>query len=312
MSRWEVLLSGLALLGFAFVLSQWALGGLIHDRALRTVPDLKGRSISAALDLLGPMNLGLREMGSEFDSSVAIASILRQDPPAGTVVRERRIVKIVVSKGGETVLAPSIVGLPLRNGEMLLSQSQLGLGTVTESYSLRLDKGMILSQDPKEEASVERNALVNVAVSGGPPPAGLVLMPDFQRKMIDDARRWAAANNVRLSESEDASALFPYGTILSQSPDPDAPINADTKVSLTISGHQGGPEQGGGRRLRYQLAPGGSESLVRIVVSDRYGERELFNGLRRPGSVIDVPLGETKDARARIFVNGVLVEERDL
>jgi hypothetical protein len=48
-------------------------------------------------------------------------------------------------------------------------------------------------------------------------------------------------------------------------------------------------------------------------VVDQYGERELFNGTRPPGSKIDVPVPDAgAGARMKIFLNGILVEERDL
>ena len=110
---------GLVLAGAAFALLQWGIEGAVHNRRTQMVPDLKGSSLPAALDLLASLNIGLRKDGAEFNSSVPVSSVLRQDPPAGTVVRGGKIVRVVVSQGGETVLAPSVVGLPLRNAEML-------------------------------------------------------------------------------------------------------------------------------------------------------------------------------------------------
>jgi serine/threonine-protein kinase len=311
----EKALSALVLAAFAFVMLQWGLEGVVHSRKTQTVPDLKGRSLASALDQLASLNLGLRKDGTEFDGAVPIASVLRQDPPAGTVVREGKIVKVVVSQGGETELAPGIIGLPLRNAEMLLRQSQLVLGEVSESYSLKQDKGVILSQDPKAESSVERNALVSVVVSGGPPPAGITLMPDFQRKNITEAREWASGASINVTESKDMSSLFPFGVILAQDPSPDTVLSADSKVAFTTSGRPGSKNAGvdaASKTFHYELAQGGSESLVRIVVVDQYGEREIFNGLRKPGSKIDVPVQETGGAHVKIFLNGILVEERDL
>ena len=103
-------------------------------------------------------------------------------------------------------------------------------------------------------------------------------------------------------------------TILSQEPAPDSPLSATAKVSVVISGKVGKPGEAGPAvsNFHYELPQGGNESLVRIVVSDQYGERELFNGLRRPGSKIDLPVQETGGAHVRIFLNGILVDERDM
>ncbi len=300
---------------FGFFCVNWALKGIIHKRGVRTVPDIKNISLAAALDKLSPLNLGMKKEGSEFNSSVPVSAILRQNPPAGTKVREGKIVRVVLSEGGETVFVPSIAGMPLRNASMHLRQSQLTLGEVSEAFSLRLEKGYVLSQDPKAEKSVERSSLVNAVISAGKPPEGVVLMPDLLRKDVEDASAWAGEAGVGIQVSTDATSLFPYGVILTQEPPPDSVISSDSKVVIVISGREGdegdSPDRSS-RRFRYELSQGGSESLVRIVLADKYGERELFNGLRRPGSKIDIPIRQKGGARIKIYLNGILVEERDL
>lgn len=309
----EVIISVIVLAAFAFFMLRWGIEGAVHHRDIQVVPDLNGRSLRGALDMLAPRKLALMKEGSEFNGTVPIGSILRQRPPAGTKVREGKSIRVVVSQGGETVFTPGVAGLPLRNSEMLLRQNQLLLGEVTESYSLRLDKGLVLSQDPQPESSVERNSLVNVVVSAGPPPEGIVLMPDFLRKNIVEASQWASSVGVPLTIDKDKGSLFPYGTILAQDPPSDAVVGDDTQVKFTISGRPtDGKDRAATVTFQYQVPQGSSESLVRILVVDQHGERELFNGLRAPGSKIDVAIPEGGNARMKIFLNGILVEERDL
>jgi serine/threonine-protein kinase len=235
-------------------------------------------------------------------------------PAPGTTVREGKIVRVVVSQGGETVFVPTIQGLPLRNAEMLLRQRNLSLGEVSESYSVRMEKGRVLSQDPQAEQPVERSALVNVVVSAGRPPSGVVLMPDFRQKNAPDAQAWAKGLGLALTVSTETASLFPKGAILSQEPAPDTVVSAKTKVKLLVSGRadaSGAPMTT--KPLHFEVTQGSADSLVRIVILDTYGERENFNEVRPPGSKVDLAVPDTgKSARARIFVNGILIEERDL
>jgi hypothetical protein len=83
-------------------------------------------------------------------------------------------------------------------------------------------------------------------------------------------------------------------------------------VSVTVSGRQGAAPTGAAKTFRYELAQGGTDSQVRIVLVDKYGERELFNGLRSPGAKIEVPVQTAGGARVKIYLNGILVEEQDL
>ena len=310
---WEVVFSAAALAAFAVFMLRWGAEGLVHNRKVQIVPDLKGKPVSSALDLLAPINLALRKEGEEFNNAVPIGAILRQNPAPGTKVREGKVLRVVVSQGGETVFAPIVTGLPLRNAEMLLRQSQLLLGEVSEAYSLKYEKGTVMTQEPKSEASVERNSMVNVVVSGGAPPAGVVLMPDFLRKDLGDAETWASQNNCSVTVVKDFGALFPYGVILAQEPAPDAALQASQKVKLTISGRAKTAGGAPTKTIRYEVSQGSSDSLVRIVVVDQYGEREVFNATRPPGSKIELSVPDTgTGARMKVFLNGILVEERDL
>lgn len=312
-SGFEVFTTLAVLAGLGFVMLRWGVEGIVHHRRIQVVPDLVGKSISGALDRLSPLQLAVSKEGSEFNSLVPIGSVLRQNPPAGTKVREGKTIRVVLSQGGATVFTPAVMGLPLRNAEMLLRRSQLTLGEVTESYSLRQAKGLVLSQDPRGESSVERNSMVNVVVSAGDPPEGIVLMPDFSRKNISEASKWAAEYGLKLVVDKDPSSLFPYGTILGQDPVSDIMVTDSMQVQFTISGRAAADkDQSAMINFQYQVPQGSSDSLVRIVLVDQEGEHELFNGLRTSGSKIDLAVPEGGRARVNIFLNGILVEERDL
>ena len=156
---------------------------------------------------------------------------------------------------------------------------------------------------------LEKKTLV---VSGGAPPAGVALMPDFLRKHVDEAHSWAAGAGVSLVIKTDVSSLFPNGTVMTQTPAADTVLSPDAKVQLLVSGRKGAAPTVAAKTFKYELPQSGSESQVRIVVIDKYGERELFNGVRKPGTKIEVPVQETGGARVKIYMNGILVEERDL
>ncbi|MBI4385828.1 MAG: PASTA domain-containing protein [Elusimicrobia bacterium] len=316
LKRYEIAAAALCLAVFTYFMAQWALEGVIHSRKVQAVPDMRGRPLEAALDMASSLNLALRKEGSEFNASIPIGAVLRQLPEAGTKVREGKVIRVIVSQGGETVFVPGLSGLPLRNAEMLLRQNQLLLGAVTESYSLRMDKGTVLLQDPKAEASVERSHMINVVISGGPPPNGVSLMPDFTRKNVSDANAWASPLGISVEIVKDSGSLFPYGVVLAQEPAPDTILEGRSRIKLTVSGRssRSGGAQAPMRRVHYAVPQGSSDSQVRIVLTDPYGEQEIFNGLRPPGSKVDVdiPTPETGKAHIKVYLNGILVEERNL
>jgi serine/threonine-protein kinase len=303
---------GFVLFFLTYFLFSWTMETVIHARKEVIVPDISGKSSVNALQALSVINLAMKIGGYEFNEAVPIGTVLRQVPSAGSTVREGKIVRVVFSQGGESVFIPNLIGLPLRNGELLLRQRQLVLGEVSESYSLKAEKGTVLSQDPRPELSVSKNTMVQVVVSAGLPPAGIVMMPDFRQKKSDEAQQWAAQNNLSLALTEDSNSLFPGGTIIDQSPLSDTVVSPGVKITLTVSSRKG--QAGGERefRVHYEVSQSGAQRHIRVVALGKSGDREIFNGLRDPGSKIDLSVPFAGAEKIRIFVNGILVEERPI
>ena len=64
--------------------------------------------------------------------------------------------------------------------------------------------------------------------------------------------------------------------------------------------------------LHYELPQGKKESTVRVVVEDATGETDILNETRQPGSKIDMEIPFTSFATVRVFVDGILVREREV
>ena len=301
---------GFALFILTYFLFSWTMETVVHNRKEVIVPDISGKSSVSALQVLSENNLAMKIEGYEFNESVPIGTVLRYTPVAGVTVREGKIIKVVFSQGGESVFTPNLIGLPLRNAELLLRQRQLGLGEVGTAYSLKAEKGTVLSQDPKPELSVSKNTMVQVTVSDGNPPSGIIMMPDFRQKKKDEAQQWASQSGVTINLTEDPGSPFPGGTIIDQTPDPDTVVTADSKINLTVSSRKGAAGEDREFHVHYEVSQSGSQRNIRVVAIGKQGEREIFNGLRDPGSKIDLSVPYAGADKIRIFVNGILVEER--
>ena len=297
---------------FTYIMFNWTMSVFIHWRKEIIVPDIKGKSALTALEILSENNLAMQIQGFEFDSTVPVGTVLRQIPNAGISVREGRIIKVVFSRGGESVFVPNLIGMPVRNAELLLRQRQLNLGEVTESYSTKFDKGVVIYQEPKTDAQVSKNTYVNLIVSAGYPPKGVLLMPDFRQKNISDFYKWIEANpKVKYKIKKEKNSIFAKNTIIDQTPDYDRQINENTVVIITVSDNDV-DEKKEDYKIIYNVSQSGSPRNVRIVALSKSGEKEIFNALREPGSKIELTIPKDSIDRIRIFVNGILIEERQV
>jgi serine/threonine-protein kinase len=295
----------------AFVSFDWAFSALVHSRKEVKVPDITKKSIYVALDSLEEGNLALRKAGEEFQPELPAGSIIRQLPPAGTLVREGKVVRVWISQGTESISVPEVTGLTLRNAELTIRQSYLSVGKKETGYSLTVEKGSVISQDPAAKELLTKGQPVNLVVSGGTPPSSMRLMPDFRQKKLADVNLWASDANIDVQIDEDRNSMFPNGTIVKQSPEPDSEVAPGSSIKITVSTR---PAAEGEKmhRIHYELPQGKDANRVKIVVEDSIGQREVLNEMKQPGSKIDVNIPYGGSATFRIYVDGILVREKEM
>ena len=287
---------------------QWVLSFLVHSRKEVLVPDITRKTLEQAMDALSPLGLAVMKEGVEAQDSVPAGVIFRQSPPAGLKVREGKIIRITVSSGGKVVFVPNLLQQSLVDAQNHLRASGLLLGAVDESYSTRYESGWVVGQAPSEGSVLQRGKMVDLRLSKGPPPEGVLLMPDFVNRTLEEASRWAADNSFNPAVKEEVKSDVLPGMVLRQKPMPDDELSSGASVQFVVS--RSTATTGRARLVRYQV-PSGSETVqVRIVARSGDHEREIYNGSKEGGAWVEVPALLEGVSRLQIFVNGVLIEEQ--
>lgn len=289
----------------------WVMNALLHSRKVVQVPDLTGKTLEQALDLLAPVNLSLSKEGIQFDEKFPPGAIVRQAPPAGLRVREWKTVRVTLSSGGQIAYVPDAAGVPLTEAQNRLRTAGLSLGAVSQVYSNKFETGVVISQSPDAGTLSHPGAMVDLTVSKGGPPAGTVLMPEFVNKPYSLARQWAEDQSLTPTVEETLAQDALPGLVLKQTPSADTPVGKDADVRFVVS-KSDSKKSKDVTLIRYNVPEGTDRVQVRIVLRDDAGEREIFSDEQSAGSRVEVPVSIDGPARARIFVNGVLVEERPL
>ena len=295
----------------AFFSFNWAFSALVHTRKEKPVPDLTNKNIDTALDLLANANLAMRKAGEEYQPDIPAGSVIRQLPPAGILVREGKVVRVWVSQGKESVEVPDVISMPLRNAEFTLRQANLEIGKTDTAYSVEVEKGNIISQNPTPLTLVVKGEKIDLVVSNGAPNSGIILVPDFRHKKFAEASNWASNNSIEVSVVEDPNSFFPSGTVLEQKPMADEEIRSGGTLELKISSNK---EVLGEKlhRIHYELPQGKNDNRVRIVLIDNLGEKEILNEFKQAGSKIDLNIPYGGEATVRIYVDGILVRQKEL
>jgi serine/threonine-protein kinase len=159
------------------------------------VPVLYGKSLLESNKLLTEKGLYMKIEGEDYDPGIPTGHIIRQDIPAGKSVKERRGIKVVISKGPRVSAVPMIVNETLPNAESMLLRKGLKIARVILVHSDMVEKDKIIAQKPGTEEQV--SDVITVLVSLGPYER-VFMCPDFKGMTIDQAQIAAKKLNMKL------------------------------------------------------------------------------------------------------------------
>jgi serine/threonine-protein kinase len=214
---------------FAFILLG-LLFGYLTFKALsfsRTVevPNLYGRPLLESNKLLTSKGLYLKIEGEDYDSTVPQGNIITQDVPAGKSVKERRAIKIVISKGPRIKSVPILVNETLTNAETLLLQKGLKITRVITVHSDTVEKDRVLAQKPGPDDQVKD--AITVLVSLGPYEK-IFYCPDFKGMTTEQANDLIRKLNMKTSVEGSGD------TVETQKPEPGKQIKSGDTIYLKL------------------------------------------------------------------------------
>jgi eukaryotic-like serine/threonine-protein kinase len=197
------------------------------------VPDLTNRSANEATAVAGDLGLTLRvDDIRRPDPKIAAGHVLAQEPPAGSLSRRQRTIRVWLSAGVHAATAPLLVGETERAAELRVSQDGLALGEVAEIRSPDYPPDVVVAQTPPAKTATSQVALL---VNRGEIGASYV-MPDLIGVNGDRAADVLRGHGFRVA----VVASNPYpgvaaGIVLRQSPQGGFRIAPGEPISLEVS-----------------------------------------------------------------------------
>jgi serine/threonine-protein kinase len=232
----------LAVVGIAFYFAfNMIIVSLVHTKKEVSTPDIVGKSLYDAVSELSKDGFGLKMDEEETNQNVPAGTILRQNPLAGMSVREGKVIKVTISRGGEIVYVPNLVGQSIRSADISLRSVTLVMGEVSKKYSVVFGKDIIMAQDIIAGTKVDKDSVVNLIVSDGYPPEGTIFMPNLVNKSLQEVSQWSSQTGIALNiikEGESSELIdsdSSIGIIIEQYPEPDKDITGFENVNVTVS-----------------------------------------------------------------------------
>ncbi len=183
--------------------------------SLRVVPSLQHLSRADAESALARVDLQA-SVTEAFDETEPHDQVIQADAAPGTELHKRSTVALVVSKGPERFLVPTVTGQPRTEVERLLADRSLTLGKVEEAFHDTIAAGVVISQEPAKDASVKRGTSVSIVVSKGRQP---IPVPTFVGKSADEATKALTALGLKVTVGEAVNhEQIPAGAVVNQTP----------------------------------------------------------------------------------------------
>ena len=297
----------LALLLFSFVLGQFlADGGLAGGKEVM-VQDVIGKPAETARSLLTNDNLKV-QITEAFDERVAAGYVISQQPKGGQVVKERRSVQIVVSKGPDITSIPDLKGLARREGEARIRSAGLKVGIVGEEYSAQAPVDTIISQNPRPPGQIAKGVLIDFVISKGKSPQQITV-PNFLGESMQSVLARLEVLRLKVGTiRETSTSRFAPGMISGQAPAPGSSVYEGTNVDLEVARSDAGiPKRA---RIQFVVPDGPIRQSCRIIVIDANGERVAYENVHKPGDRVEKVVEGTGQMTVRAIVNNKLVQEQ--
>ncbi len=202
------------------------------------IPYVVQMNLSEAQLKVSQKGLTMTVVSEEYHEGLKPNYVISQEPPAGTEVDGKTVVKVVVSKAREGISVPSLRGLSKKAAEELLALQGLKLLVLREEADNKIKKGRIISQDPPVDTLVEGNYTVKVVLSAGTVINSVknnkIVVPEFLAKTLKEAKNTAESLGLTLVTRSDEGNINDDMIVSFQSPPAGTAITKDKKIQVRV------------------------------------------------------------------------------
>lgn len=289
---------------------------IIKSEDTVVVPNLVGKDVVSALELLSDLQLNTRVKGSEYNAELPKNHVLYQDPEPGSEIKKDRDVKIILSRGPQAISMPKLVGLPLPQARMILEENSIARGHLSRTYSAAVEKNHVMAQVPAAGTTIPRGTGADLLISQGPRPRTYV-MPDLSSRLLDQALFAIEKAHLVVGQIRTRfDSRRPRNVILDQEPAAGYPVVENSAIQLVVNrppGKTGAivrPPARYGSLLVHLVKHGFLRKRVRVQLVRGDQPTDLFTGYVRPGGQLWLLVPRDQDATVLIFENGKLAASR--
>ena len=282
------------------------------------VPKVTNKDLIEGLIILQKKNLRAL-IDPRYFSDQPKNTIVEQMPKAGSIVREKKDIKLIVSKGPIISIVEDYMGMTItfvqnRLQEIFSFQGKtIRIGNVTYVAS-EYTEGTIVGQYPPPNTPITNVETIDLIISKGREIHAFQLK-DYTGQKVEDVMQLLALRGVLVHIiTEEVLDPSMNGIIISQEPAAATVVKRNETVTFLV-GYLPSEEEKEklfARVLNFDVPDDIEEADVRIVVKDRISEREIYNAENVGGDSISVPFKSYSNTIVYIYVDNGLFEMRTM
>lgn len=286
---------------------------MIKSEETVVVPDLVRKDLLYALKILTDLDLNAKIKAAEYSSDIPENHIIFQDPEPGAEIKKDRDVKLIISKGTQTLSMPSLQRLSIQQARILLEENDLCPGTTSFTHSPTARKDEVIAQWPNPGATVQRGTCADLLISMGEMPIAYQ-MPDLTGKPLASALSLIERHRLSLGEIKSViQPKVPLDTVAEQSPPRGYRISSGQAVNISINRKTDGRKISaisGVHLFRHQVASGFLRKHIRIRLVAFGLDTDIFDNLVKPGKEIWAAVPSHIDATLFLYEDESLVHTK--
>ncbi|HEY0274404.1 MAG TPA: PASTA domain-containing protein [Chitinophaga sp.] len=214
------------------------LGIITHHGKTIIVPDVRGKNLKEASDILSKAGFEATVRDSIYADTIPALAVYDQAPQGGAVEKVGRTVYLTINKTvAPMVQMPELVGLTFRSAQMTLESRRLKVGDTSYQPDFATNtvlKQMLAGKQIKAGTEVPEGSAISLVLSSGTGNTENPV-PDLTGLSFSEARDALAASNLgigtvlTMGEIPDTSAAF----VVRQSP---TRVNAQGDINTVRAG----------------------------------------------------------------------------
>ncbi len=279
-------------------------------------PDVVGKEVVSALKTLSDLELNTKVRHFEYSATTPANHVIFQEPEPGAIIKKGRDVRLVISKGAQTIPTPNLINLALRRALIIMETNDLDAGVQAHTFHPEVEKDHIIAQTPFPNATIQRSAKVDLLISLGKRPRAY-MMPNLRMQRVSDAVMAIEQSNLKLGKIKlEKAENAPPDVVIGQAPQAGHRILSSQVVDLVVNGThsntlmQDWQRPQGVALVRHRLANGFLNHRIRVRLNGFGAPIDVIDDFYRPGEEIWVLAPRNCNVTVLLYEDENLIETR--